>query len=145
MITRGGAVYYADRLTAGNPHPGSDSLLRLTSAQLVAAGVQEGDLLVATEGGAALIAVRCGAACTVIPVVAGTKAHGEGHIAFTVEAPPPSPIAVTPSVTPGGAVPPQLVAFIGEWGIPTSAFVLLMALIAAVAAPAVIRRRRKNS
>ena len=146
MITRGGAVYYADRLTAGNPHPGSDSLLRLTSAQLVAAGVQEGDMLVATEGGAALIAVRCEAACTVIPVVAAaTKSHGEGHIAFTVEAPPPSPIAVTPSVTPGGAVPPQLVAFIGEWGIPTSAFVLLLALIAAVAVPAVIRRRRKNS
>jgi len=144
MITRGGAVYYADRLTAGNPHPGSDSLLRLTSAQLVAAGVQEGDLLVAIEGGATLIAVRCEAACTVFPVVsAATKAHGEGHIAFTVEAPPPSPIAATPRVTPAGAVPPQLVAFIGEWGIPTVAFVLLLALVAAVGVPAVIRRRRR--
>lgn len=144
MITRGGAVYYADRLTAGNPHPGSDSLLRLSSAQLVAAGVQEGDLLVATEGGATLVAVRCEAACTVIPVVAAaTKAHGEGHLAFTVEPPLPSPIVATPRVTSGPAVPPQLVAFIGEWGIPTVAFLLLLALIAAVGVPAMIRRRRR--
>jgi hypothetical protein len=146
MITRGGAVYYADRISAGNPHPGSDSLLRLTSAQLVAAGVQEGDMLAAIEGGATLVAVRCEAACTVIPVVAAaTKAHGEGHIAFTVEPPPPSPIAATPRVTPGGAVPPQVVAFIGEWGIPTTAFVLLLALVAAVGVPALIRRRRRRN
>jgi hypothetical protein len=145
MITRGGAVYYADRLTAGNPHAGTDSLLRLTSAQLVAAGVQEGDMLVAIEGGATLIAVRCDTACTVIPVVAAaTSSHGEGHIAFTVEAPPPSPIAATPRVTPA-ALPPQLVAFIGEWGIPTTALVLLLALVAAVGVPAVIRRRRRRN
>jgi hypothetical protein len=144
MITRGGAAYYADRISAGNPHPGTDSLLRLTSAQLEAAGVQEGDMLVATEGGAALIAVRCEAACTVIPVVgAGPKAHGEGHIAFTVEAPPPGPIAATPRITPGVALPPQLVAFVGEWGIPTTALVLLLALVAAVAVPAAMRRRRR--
>jgi hypothetical protein len=146
MITRGGAVYYADRISAGNPHPGTDSVLRLTSAQLVAAGVQEGDMLSAIEGGATLVAVRCEAACTVIPVVAAaTKSHGEGHIAFSVEAPPPSPIAPTPRVTPGGAVPPQLVAFVGAWGIPTAAFLLLMALIAAVGVPALIRRRRRKN
>jgi hypothetical protein len=146
MITRGGAVYYADRISAGNPHPGTDSVLRLTSAQLVAAGVQEGDMLAAIEGGATLVAVRCEAACTVIPVVAApTKSHGEGHIAFSVEAPPPSPIAPTPRVTPGGAVPPQLVAFVGAWGIPTAAFLLLMALIAAVGVPALIRRRRRKN
>ena len=145
MITRGGAVYFADRLTAGNPHAGTDSLLRLTSAQLVAAGVQEGDMLVAIEGGATLIAVRCDAACTVIPVVAAaTKSHGEGHIAFTVEAPPPSPIAATPRVTPA-ALPPELVAFIGEWGIPTTAFLLVLALVAAVGVPALIRRRRRRN
>jgi hypothetical protein len=144
MVTRGGAAYYADRITAGNPHPGTDSLLRLTSTQLVAAGVQEGDMLVATEGGATLVAVRCDAACTVMPVVAAaTKAHGEGHFAFTVEAPPPSPIAAIPRVTPSGAVPPQLVGFIGEWGIPTVAFLLLLALVAAVGVPAALRRRRR--
>lgn len=144
LVTRGGAAYYADRITSGNPHPGTDSLLRLTSSQLVAAGVQEGDMLVATEGGATLVAVRCDAACIVISVVAvATRSHGEGHIAFTVEALPPSPIAATPRVTPGGPVPPQLVAFIGEWGIPTVAFVLLLALVAAVGVPAAIRRRRR--
>jgi hypothetical protein len=146
MISRGGAVYYADRITAGNPHPGTDSVLRLTSAQLVAAGVQEGDMLVATEGGATLVAVRCEAACTVIPVVAAaTKSHGEGHIAFAVEAPPSSPIAPSPRATPGSAVPPQLAAFAGEWGIPTVAFVLLLALVAAVGVPAAMRRRRRRN
>ena len=102
-------------------------------------------MLVAIEGGATLIAVRCDAACTVIPVVAAaTKSHGEGHIAFTVEAPPPSPIAATPRVTPA-ALPPQLIAFIGEWGIPTTAFVLVLALVVAVGVPALIRRRRRRN
>jgi hypothetical protein len=101
---------------------------------------------VVTEGGATLVAVRCDIACKVIPVVAGaTKAHGEGHIAFTIEAPPPSPIAPSPSIRPGAAVPPQLVAFVGEWGIPTVAFLLLLALIAAVAVPAAMRRRRRRN
>lgn len=146
LITRGGAVYYADRLTPGNPHPGTDSLLRLSSTQLAAAGVQEGDLLVVTEGGATLVAVRCDTVCKVIPVVAAaTKAHGEGHIAFTIEAPPPSPIAPSPSITPGAALPPQLVAFVGEWGLPTVAFLLLVALVAAVAVPAAMRRRRRRN
>ncbi len=67
---RGGKVYYADRKTPGNPHPGTDSILRLTSADLAAAGVQDGDMLAATEGGASLVFVHCAASCTVIPVVA---------------------------------------------------------------------------
>jgi hypothetical protein len=146
LITRGGAVYYADRLTPGNPHPGTDSLLRLGSTQLAAAGVQEGDLLVVTEGGATMVAVRCGAACTVIPVVAAaTKAHGEGHIAFTIEPPPPSPVAPSPRVTPVAGIPPQLVAFMGEWGIPTVAVALLLALVLAVGVPAAMRRRRRGN
>jgi hypothetical protein len=146
LITRGGAVYYADRLTPGNPHPGTDSLLRLSSTQLAAAGVQEGDLLVVTEGGATMVAVRCSGACTVIPVVAAaTKAHGEGHIAFTIEAPPPSPVAPSPRVTPVAGIPPQLVAFIGEWGIPTVAVALLLALVVAVGVPAAMRRRRRGN
>jgi hypothetical protein len=92
FTTRGGSVLYADRLTAGSPHPGTDRVLQLPSAQLAAAGVQDGDLLVATEGGARMVAVRCGPACTTIPVVAtATKAHGEGHLAFIVNPPAPSP------------------------------------------------------
>jgi hypothetical protein len=104
----GGSVFYADRVTRGNPHPGTDNLLRLTAADLSSAGVQEGDMLAVTEGGAAVITVRCGAACTVTPVIAhATKAHGEGHLVFTLDAPQASPSpssnpspSLTPSVSP---------------------------------------------
>ena len=84
-FSRGGYVYYSDRATPGNPHPGTDHVLRLTSAALSAAGVQDGDLLAATEGGASMIDVRCGTTCSVATVV-GTPstAHGEGHLVFTL-------------------------------------------------------------
>jgi hypothetical protein len=92
-----GNVYFADRITKGNPHPGTDNLLALTSDSLAGLGVREGDLLSATEGGATLIDVRCTATCTVQPLItAATRAHGEGHLIFTgatpVE-PSPSPSA----------------------------------------------------
>src|SRR5450759_739872 len=51
-FSRGGAAYYSDRATPGNPHPGGDNLLRLTSPFLAGAGVRDGDLVGATEGGA---------------------------------------------------------------------------------------------
>jgi len=93
MSGAGGAVYFADRLTPGGAHPGSDSVLRLTASDLASAGVQDGDLLVATEGGATMVAVRCAASCIVIPVVTTpTSAHGEGHLVFTMTSTPsPSP------------------------------------------------------
>src|SRR5205823_5183932 len=43
------AAYLADRGTPGNPHPGTDSVLRLTGAALSTAGVRPRDLLVGTE------------------------------------------------------------------------------------------------
>jgi hypothetical protein len=80
------AAYVADRRSPGNPHPGNDSVLRLSGAQLVAADVRPGDLLVTTEGGAQSVAVRCAAACTVRHIADGPPtAHVEGHI---VVAPP---------------------------------------------------------
>lgn len=82
---RGGAAYYSDRLTAGNPHPGTDSLLRLSAADLAAAGVRDGDMLAATEGGATVIGFSCHATCQMSTVVGtGSSSHGEGHIAFTI-------------------------------------------------------------
>jgi hypothetical protein len=82
-----GAAYLADRFTSGSPHPGTDSILRLTGSDLVSAGVRAGDLLVATEGGAHTIAVRCEQTCTVRHIADGPAvAHAEGHIEF---APPP--------------------------------------------------------
>jgi len=45
--------------------------------------VQEGDLLVSTEGGGATVAVRCAATCTSFLVAdgpAGNTGHIEGHV-----------------------------------------------------------------
>jgi len=80
---RRGAAYLADRGTPGNPHPGTDSILRLGGEALLAGGVRAGDLVVATEGGADTIAVRCRRSCTVRRVADGPAvAHPEGHIVF---------------------------------------------------------------
>ena len=78
------AAYLADRFSKGNRHPGTNSILRLPGSELMKAGVRPGDLLVATEGGARTIAVRCASSCTVRYIAAGPAvSHGEGHIAFT--------------------------------------------------------------
>jgi hypothetical protein len=79
----GGFAYLSDRGTPNNPFPGTDSILRLPASALAAAGVQEGDLLVATEGNGTTVAVRCGdAGCSVFPVAQGTAGgHIEGHLA----------------------------------------------------------------
>jgi predicted small lipoprotein YifL len=77
------AAYLADRLTPGNKHPGDDVILRLSAAALARAGIRAGDLLVATEGGAMTIDVRCAATCIVRFFAAGPAvAHAEGHIVF---------------------------------------------------------------
>ena len=76
-------AYLADRFSAPNKHPGDNAILRLAPADLARAGIRAGDLLVATEGGAETIDVRCAAACTVRYVAAGPAiAHAEGHIVF---------------------------------------------------------------
>jgi len=78
------AAYLADRFSARNRHPGDNAILRLSAAGLARTGVRAGDLLVATEGGARTIDIRCAAACTVRYVAAGPAiAHAEGHIVFT--------------------------------------------------------------
>jgi hypothetical protein len=78
----GSYAYLADRGTPDNPFPGTDSLLRISAAALAAAGVQDGDLLVSTEGGGTTIAVRCQETCSVMQVATGTNGgHIEGHIA----------------------------------------------------------------
>ena len=77
------AAYLADRFSGRNRHPGDNAVLRLSAADLAHAGIRAGDLLVAAEGGARTIDVRCAAACTVRYVAAGPAiAHAEGHIAF---------------------------------------------------------------
>jgi len=77
-------AYLADRGTADNPFPGTDSLLRLSAAELASAGVQDGDLLDAAEGGGTTVAIRCQTTCSVVATLQGTTiGHIEGHIAFT--------------------------------------------------------------
>jgi hypothetical protein len=79
-----GAAYLADRFSPGNKHPGDDAILRLPAAGLARAGIRAGDLLIATEGGAQTIDVRCAATCAVRYVAAGPAiAHAEGHIVFS--------------------------------------------------------------
>jgi hypothetical protein len=76
-----GYAYLSDRGTPNNPFPGTDSLLRLSSAALAAAGVQEGDLLLSTEGNGTTIDVRCQDTCSVTQVATGTNGgHIEGHL-----------------------------------------------------------------
>ena len=78
------AAYLADRFSPGNKHPGDDAILGLPAAGLARAGIRGGDLLVATEGGAQSIDVRCAATCAVRDVAAGPAiAHAEGHIVFS--------------------------------------------------------------
>ena len=135
FTSRGGSVYYSDRATPGNPHPGTDHVLRLASADLVAAGVQDGDLLAATEGGASMIDVRCTDKCQVTPVVSSpSTAHGEGHLAFTLNpAPSPSPTAVVTQK----AGKPASTSGIGPVG-----FIIVAVVIAGSLAAFGLRRRR---
>jgi hypothetical protein len=82
-FSRQTAAYLADRSVPGNAHPGTDSVLRLSGADLLRSQVRPGDLLVATEGGAETIAVRCQQTCVVRHIAAGPEAtHAEGHITF---------------------------------------------------------------
>ena len=83
FIGTGGRAYVADRATGNNVHPGTDTLLRLSAAALKDAGVQDGDLLVVTEGGGRTVDVRCNPTCTVREIGHATPgAHIEGHVIF---------------------------------------------------------------
>lgn len=78
-----GVAYLADRKSRGNRHPGTNSILELSGRDLARAGARAGDLLVASEGGAQTIVVRCQAACRVRHIADGPQTtHAEGHIVF---------------------------------------------------------------
>ena len=80
----GGSAYLADRFSRHNKHPGTNSILRLPGPELIKARARPGDLLVATEGSARTIDVRCAATCTVRYIAIGPAvSHAEGHIVFT--------------------------------------------------------------
>ena len=80
----GDSAYLADRVNVHNPFPGTDNILRLPGSELIRAGARAGDLLVATEGSAKTILVRCAGSCTVKYIAIGPAiTHAEGHIVFT--------------------------------------------------------------
>lgn len=136
---RGGAAYYADRSTPGNPHPGTDHVLRLSSTDMAGAGVQDGDMLAVTEGGASMIDVRCSpVTCNVFTVVATpTTAHGEGHIVFTIikaaASPSPSP-SPSPKATASSSSQPT--------GVVIALFVLIVLMLVVAGSMLAARRRR---
>ena len=79
----GWSAYLADRVSPGNPHPGDDAILALAGRAVLRAGVRAGDLIVAGEGGAQTVAVRCRTTCSVTHFADGpAAAHAEGHIVF---------------------------------------------------------------
>jgi len=129
-------IYFADRATPGNAHPGTDNLLALNGTELARAGGTPGDLLLGTEGGAGLVAVRCDlASCRVTPIIAddGTS-HGEGHIVVAMGASSaafrPAPAAVRTSASP---IPAALVL-----GLVAAGLIVMLTIAFAVTA----RRRR---
>jgi hypothetical protein len=129
-------VYFADRATPGNLHPGTDNLLALNGSELARAGAARGDLLVGTEGGAGLVAVRCDlTACKVTSIIVdnGTS-HGEGHIVVAMGASSaafrPAPAAVRTSAAP---IPAALVI-----GLAAAGLIVVLTIALAVTA----RRRR---
>ena len=139
-FARGGELYYADRKTPGNPHPGTVSVLRMSSSDLVAGGVQDGDMLAITEGGASMIDVRCAPTCAVAPIVGTpTTAHGEGHLAFTLnKVGSPSPSA-RPTV---GATPAASKS--GSGGVPIAVLIVVAVVAAAAGAGVAVALARRR-
>ena len=86
FFAKHGVALLADRATAKAKYPGLDYLLRLTTDQLRDAGLREGDLLGATEGGATTVGVRCDTKCIVFKVADGQPtSHAEGHLLLATE------------------------------------------------------------
>ena len=143
FISGGGFAYVADHRTPGSAHPGTDSVLRVSSIELSTMQVADGDILVSTAGGAGIVAVRCATTCTVLPVMAPTKFHAEGHLVLAVNpapaSPPPAPVAA-PVRKP--LVPPAIADYVGLWGIPTVVFILLLGVVAALGVQAFRHRAR---
>jgi hypothetical protein len=79
------AAFLSDRRTPGNIRRGDGLLLSVSWPALQSAGVQPGDVLAATEGGALTFAIRCTPVppCTSQFVAFGrSNAHVEGNLIF---------------------------------------------------------------
>ena len=136
----GGRAFYADRATPGNPHPGSDILLTSRAETLLSAGVREGDLLAATEGGATAIAIRCTASCETFRVANGPAvAHGEGHLLVVADHPPPRSGSLAEARDLGAAAQRQALITRAALAALLAGGLLLVVLLAVL-----LRRRRRR-
>jgi hypothetical protein len=76
-------AYVSDRFTPAHHYHGDNAIDELSAAELRAAGVRAGDMLVATEGRGLTDDIRCAQTCTVRKVAIGPpEAYFEGHIEF---------------------------------------------------------------
>jgi hypothetical protein len=124
----GGTAYIADRATANNPHPGTDTILRMSSTDIATAGVRDGDLVVVAEDGGVTIDVRCATRCittTIVPTA--TTAHIEGHLVMVANQLPPTPSAL-PAVADLGSQRAQLLFRVGIGIVVGAALFFLVAL-----------------
>jgi len=127
----GGAAYTADRGTAGSPHPGTDTLLRLSASAFGAAGVHTGDMLLTTEASDRIVDIECGSSCTARTLGMGAAAaHGEGHLLLVAG----NPHAKAPAVPSSSAAGPS--------GLIIAAVGALAAGAAAVITRVMVLRRR---
>jgi hypothetical protein len=125
-----GAVFLADRGSQPKPHPGTDTILRLSAQTLAAAGVQEGELLASSEGGGITVAVACAVTCSARTVASASPvAHIEGHVVAAIDGISAAPGRSFPG-GPSGAV----IAVVGGGAV----------LVGALAAVGLSRRRRSK-
>jgi hypothetical protein len=80
---RKGTAYVADA--------GTDSVWRLTPEAFGQVGIDESDLLVATQAGARTVVVRCRMTCRVLPLGQAPGSQVEGHITVVLGPVPPGP------------------------------------------------------
>ena len=91
FIGRGGTAYVADRRSPGSPTEGTDGIWRLTSERFSQVGIDENDLMVATEANGLTRVIRCRTSCRVFPLGQATGSHIEGHITVVLGPAPPEP------------------------------------------------------
>ena len=146
FVPAGGAAaaYVADRGTPGNPHPGTDSVLRLTGTALSQAGVRAGDVLVATEGGDTVVDIRCAAVCLATVVANGpSPAHGEGRL-LVVAAPNAMRAAPSAPSAAASAVATTTPSTDHHTTVVTAAVIVGMLVIAVLTATATLVRLRRR-
>jgi hypothetical protein len=86
FIGRAGTAYVADR--------GAGAVWRLTEDRFSQVGIDENDLMVATEANGLTRVIRCRATCRVFPLGGAPGARFQGHITVVLgPAPPPLPRA----------------------------------------------------